>query len=149
VAQLVARLRMLVVQRGDAWLNVDVTLPQLRALFVLGRRQPLPVSELAQLLHQRLAAVSALVTRLVRAGWVRRSEDPDDRRRVLLTLSDEGTALLRGVDDRAAARFAAVLARMSPEGRENLAVALDELVRLFSDRDPAHDRDDPADPDPR
>jgi hypothetical protein len=68
---------------------------------------------------------------------------------VLLTLSDEGTALLRGVDDRAAARFAAVLARMSPEGREHLAVALDELVLLFSDRGPADHSDDPADPDPR
>jgi DNA-binding MarR family transcriptional regulator len=149
VELLVARLRALVMQRSDAWLNVDVTLPQLRALFLIGQRQPLTVSDLAALLDQRLAAVSALVTRLARAGWVRRSKDPTDRRRVLLALSEDGAALLRGVNDRSAVRFATVLARMSPQGRQHLAVALDELVGLFSDQDPAQDRDGTRDHDPR
>jgi DNA-binding MarR family transcriptional regulator len=139
---LVARLRALVLQRADTWLDVDVTLPQLRALFLVGQHQPVTVSDLAALLGQRLAAVSALVTRLARAGWVRRSEDPSDRRRILLRLSDEGVTLLQGLNDRSAARFAAVLARMSPQGRRHLAGALDELVRLAAEPDAAHD-DDP------
>jgi DNA-binding MarR family transcriptional regulator len=131
--QLAARLRALAIQRQDAWLDLDLTLPQLRALFVVRRRQPLTVSDLADALGQRLAAVSALVTRLVRAGLLQRSEDPNDRRRVRLELTDHAERLLAAVDDRSAARFAAILGRMSPQGRQALAMALDELVRLLHD----------------
>jgi DNA-binding MarR family transcriptional regulator len=131
-----------VLQRADTWLDIDATLPQLRALFLVGQHQPVTVSDLAALLGQRLAAVSALVTRLVRTGWLRRAEDPSDRRRVLLSLSDEGVTLLEGINDRSASRFSEMLRRMSPQGREHLAIALDELVGLVAEpsRDRAHDQ---------
>lgn len=132
VAQLAFRLRALVLRRQDAWLELDLTMPQLRALLVVRQGQPLSVSEVAAALDQRLAAVSALVNRLVRAGLVRREEDPDDRRRVRLQLTDEAERTLTSMDDRAAERFAAILARMSPRGRRALNTALEELVELFS-----------------
>lgn len=132
VAQLAFRLRRLVMQRQDAWLDLDLTMPQLRALTVVRRRQPVTVSELAGELDQRLAAVSALVNRLVRAGLVTRAEDPDDRRRIRLGLSEDAERMLAGIDERAAARFTEVLGRMSPQGRRSLAAALDELVEILS-----------------
>jgi DNA-binding MarR family transcriptional regulator len=144
VEQLAARLRALAIQGQDAWLDLDLTLPQLRALFVVRQRQPLTVSDLASALGQRLAAVSALVTRLARAGLLRRSEDPNDRRRVRLELTHHAERLLAAVDDRSAARFAAILGQMSPQGRHALAMALDELLRLLHDATDQH-----AQPGPR
>lgn len=144
VAQLASRLRALVMQRQDAWLDLDITMPQLRALFAVRRRQPITVSDLADALGQRLAAVSALVTRLVRAGLLRRSEDPQDRRRIRLELTDHAERVLAAVDDRSAARFTAILGRMSPQGRQALATALDELIGLA-----ATAPDTPPDPQPR
>jgi DNA-binding MarR family transcriptional regulator len=132
VARLAAQLRALVMRRSDAWLDLDITMPQLRALRCIGRRQPMSVSALAEVLEQRLAAVSALVARLARAGLVQRSEDPDDHRRVLLEVTDEGERMLTGVDSRAEERFEAVLGQMSPHGRQCMAVALGELIDLLS-----------------
>ncbi|MDN5856517.1 MAG: MarR family transcriptional regulator [Actinomycetia bacterium] len=130
VRPLLARLRELVVQRPDTWADLDVTMPQLRVLFAVRRKQPISVSALADTLELRLAAASALVNRLVRAGLLHRSEDPRDRRRVLLALTDSAEQALTRVDERSTARFAAVLTRMSPEGRRHLAAALMELVHL-------------------
>jgi DNA-binding MarR family transcriptional regulator len=132
VARLAAQLRGLVMRRSDAWLDLDITMPQLRALFCISRQQPMSVSALADALDQRLAAVSALVTRLVRAGLVQRAEDPHDRRRILLEVTGDGERMLTGVDNRAADRFEAVVAQMSPRGRHCMAVALGELIDLLS-----------------
>jgi DNA-binding MarR family transcriptional regulator len=131
-AQLASRLRALVLRRQDAWLELDLTMPQLRALLVVRQHQPVSMSGVAKALDQRLAAVSALVNRLVRAGLVHREEDPDSRRRVRLRLTDEAERMLTQLDDRAAQRFSAIVARMSPQGREALNAALEELVELFS-----------------
>src|SRR5438445_13111608 len=65
------------------WSEVDVTLHQLKALHFLGERGDLSVGGLAECLGTKLPGASIHAEHLVRAGLVVRSEDPDDRRRVL------------------------------------------------------------------
>lgn len=131
-ARLASRLRTLALQRQDAWLELDLTLPQLRALFAVRRRPGCTVSELAASIDRSLAATSALATRLVRAGLLQRVSDQSDLRRVRLELTDETEQMLSAVDQRATDRFTAVLGRMSPRGRAALTTALTELVELLS-----------------
>jgi DNA-binding MarR family transcriptional regulator len=131
-AELASRLRSLALQRQDAWLDLDLTLPQLRALFAVRRRPGCTVSELATSIDRSLAATSALANRLVRAGLLQRVPDQADLRRVRLELADDAERMLSAVDQRAADRFTAVLGRMSPRGRAALTTALTELVELLS-----------------
>ncbi|GAA3017913.1 MarR family winged helix-turn-helix transcriptional regulator [Streptosporangium longisporum] len=145
VARLASRLRMLTLQRSDAWLDLDLTLPQLRVLFAVRRRDGCTVSELSETLGRRLAATSALVNRMVRAGLLQRVSDADDHRRVRLRLTDEAERMLTTTDQRSADRFAAILGRMSAQGRAALAGALSELIELVS-ADLAEDRTPGADP---
>jgi DNA-binding MarR family transcriptional regulator len=133
VETLAQRLRALVLRRPAAWPDVDVTLPQLRTLTVVRRRQPLGVTELAGILGMRLAATSALVNRVVRAGLLHRSPDPHDRRRVQLSLTADGMHLLTTLDERSAGQYHSLLQRMSPQGRRALAFALEELIGLLAD----------------
>ncbi|MQA95302.1 MAG: MarR family transcriptional regulator [Streptosporangiales bacterium] len=55
-----------------------------KALGVISRGGPLPAGALADRLGMRASAVTALVDRLERAGYVTRAPDPADRRRVLI-----------------------------------------------------------------
>ncbi|SHN46218.1 DNA-binding transcriptional regulator, MarR family [Cryptosporangium aurantiacum] len=55
-----------------------------KALGVIVRSGPLPTGALAPELGVGITAVTGIVDRLVRAGYVRREPDPADRRRVLL-----------------------------------------------------------------
>ncbi|WP_327640346.1 MarR family transcriptional regulator [Kribbella sp. NBC_00482] len=50
---------------------------------------PLGVNELAERLEVTPATVSLMVTELTRKGILERQEDPTDRRRAIITLSDD------------------------------------------------------------
>ena len=75
------------------FMEVDLTVPQLRVVFLLAEAGPMRMSPLAQELGITLSACSHLVDKLVSAGLVARSEDPGDRRVVRCSLTDEGQAL--------------------------------------------------------
>ncbi|WP_016699342.1 MarR family winged helix-turn-helix transcriptional regulator [Actinoalloteichus spitiensis] len=62
---------------------------------------PLPAGELARRLRLTTGAITHLVERLVRAGWVRRTTDDSDRRRVLVEA-------LPGTGERMVANYAAL-----------------------------------------
>ena len=70
-------------------------------------RGPLRVKELADAVVLSPTAMSRFVDRVEAAGYVRREPDPDDRRALRVTITDEGRALLkrmwpiysRGIDE--------------------------------------------------
>ena len=79
--------------QGDR-MALNLTIGQLRVLFVLFGQTPMPMSALAQLLGIALPSCTNIVNRLVRAGMVERQEDSSDRRLVLCTLSERGNTLV-------------------------------------------------------
>ena len=66
-------------------------------LWALYRRpeRRLRVNELAREVVLSPTAMSRFVDRVEQAGYVRREADPDDRRALRVTITDEGRALLR------------------------------------------------------
>jgi DNA-binding MarR family transcriptional regulator len=79
---------------GQAWMQIDLTLPQLRTLFVLAEEGPLVIGQIAQRLGIGLSTGGHLVDRLVQAGLAERTEDVEDRRRTLARLTPKGEELL-------------------------------------------------------
>ena len=76
------------------WLQLDLTLGQLRALFMLFQAGPTPIGQLGARLGLGRPAASLLVDALVRRGLAERFEDPTDRRRTLTRLSAEAQRLI-------------------------------------------------------
>lgn len=66
-------------------LTINVT--DLESLEVLAREGRMTAGRLAELIGLTTGAVTGLVDRLVRAGYVTRSPDPEDRRKVLIELN--------------------------------------------------------------
>jgi DNA-binding MarR family transcriptional regulator len=85
------------------WLDLDLTLQQLKSLMVITASGSMPVSRLAELLHLQRSATSTLVDHLVHLGLFARAEDRDDRRRTLVDLTPSGremvTRLRQGRED--------------------------------------------------
>lgn len=84
---------MLATSKMD-WLTIDVSLTQLKCLVVLLDVEALPGHQLATALHLSRPATSMLVDHLVRAELVGRNDDPLDRRRTLVRLTDRGRAYI-------------------------------------------------------
>ena len=74
---------------GDTWLNLDLTVPQIRTLARL-RQGPARMSDIAARLGCSLSSATSMVERLEGKGLVQRVHDPDDRRVVICRLTPEG-----------------------------------------------------------
>ncbi len=76
-----------------AWLGAELTMTQVKVLFVLLVAGPLSLGELARMMQVKVATASGVVDRLVVAGLVSREPDPADRRYLRLGLTEDGRAL--------------------------------------------------------
>ena len=75
------------------WLDLELTMAQVRALMTLSRAGPTTVSALGHLLGIQQPAASHAVDKLVRLGFAERYEDQEDRRRTLVRLTPRAEAL--------------------------------------------------------
>lgn len=123
-------LRGMSAETTDDWLQVDLTLAQIKALFVLWNQSPMTVGALGERLGVGVPAASHLVERLVQLGLVERREDESDRRRTHVSPSPEGAALvdrLRAVRGEQLRRW---LERLGDEQLAALVKGTDALVKV-------------------
>src|SRR5437868_6571466 len=93
------------------------------------------VGELAADERVSTAAMSKRVSRLERDGLVTRTQETADRRRVGLTLTDDGQRTLRRVRSRRTAWLASRLDTLSPDELAAVGAALDALGHLLADEE--------------
>jgi DNA-binding MarR family transcriptional regulator len=122
----------------------DISLTSIATLSTLDRTGPRRITELAASEGVTQPSVTSLVASLVRAGYVERRSDPDDKRVVMVAITEAGSAYLRTrreatrqafVDaaDKLPADEAAVLAAALPV-IEHLRDLVDEQRSLGRDR---------------
>ncbi len=109
----------------------DLTGPQLWALWELGRIRPCALRDLAEKLRLDSSTVVGVVSRLVAKGLVVRQQDPEDGRRISLTPSVKGEAILAAAPHPAQGHLLAGLEGMDRETVEQLRDALAILVQVL------------------
>jgi DNA-binding MarR family transcriptional regulator len=108
--------------------------PQQVGLLVAIKYEPgITVGELAAEERVSTAAMSKRVSRLERDGLVARTPSQTDRRRVELSLTEEGQRTLRRVRSRRTAWLASRLDSLSPAELDAVAAAVDPLSRLVDE----------------
>src|SRR6185437_730244 len=76
------------------WMELDLTMAQLKTLFTLEYGGPMTIGQTGEKLRISLPTASHLVDRLVQGGYVERTEDPVDRRRTLASTTASGSELV-------------------------------------------------------
>ena len=79
------------------WLSLDLTMPQLKVVLLLFLNGPERMGTIASALGVSLATATGVVDRLVEKDMVTREGDPNDRRIVLIRLSDQGEKMITGL----------------------------------------------------
>ncbi len=100
-------------------------------LFVLHALSETPadsLNELAARTFTHQSSVSTVVERLVRKRYVSRTRSTADARRIVLSLTPSGRALLRSSPDIAQLRLISALRELAPRDRRALARILDSVV---------------------
>jgi DNA-binding MarR family transcriptional regulator len=112
---------------------LGVTGGQVSLLFQIQQHRGIGVRDLAALERVSAASMSSHVDRLERAGLIKRTPDPSDRRRQGLSLSAEGDRVLRSVKSRRTAWLAARLQELPPDELAALDAAVEPLLALLEE----------------
>jgi DNA-binding MarR family transcriptional regulator len=120
-------------------MELEFTMAQFKALFLLDSSGPVTVSRFAEAVGTKPPAASVFVDRLEQGGLVVRRDDGADRRRVVIDLTEKArqmVARLRGNHE----RVIAAIDRLSPAAQDALAAGMealaDELERERARLDP-------------
>lgn len=123
--------------RLEAQLRQDsgLTYPEYHALsqISMAPHRTLRLSELATVANMTLSHLSRVISRLERAGWVRRSPDPDDGRSTLAVLTPAGWAKVeQSAPGHVEAVRRLVFDPLSPEQATALGEAAAQVVQAVS-----------------
>jgi DNA-binding MarR family transcriptional regulator len=117
---------------APAWIDLDLTMSQMKGLRALAFSGPATVSQLAEVLRISQPTASQLVDRLVQAGLADREEDSADRRRTIVRLNRRGQQLHERLRGQLRDRFRHWLQRMNTGDLEALHRGYQALARIAS-----------------
>jgi DNA-binding MarR family transcriptional regulator len=114
--------------RSLSAVSEHVTLTQYRVLVVLASRGTQTVAALAEELGVTAPTASRMCDRLLRDGFISRTEDPEDRRRVSLALTTAGRRLLDDVTERRRKEIQRVLESVPARTQRSLVKGLHQFA---------------------
>jgi MarR family transcriptional regulator, lower aerobic nicotinate degradation pathway regulator len=109
-------------------IGANLTPTQWAALAKLNESGPSPQNLLGRLTAMDAATIKGVIDRLTKRGFTRTKPDPDDKRRLLVTVTERGAALYERARPIAADITKATLAPLSAREREQLMALLTKLV---------------------
>jgi DNA-binding MarR family transcriptional regulator len=115
----------------DFWRSHELTLMQVRCLRLL-KDAPLPAGDLARRLGLSPASMTRLLERLESRALLVRQADVQDRRRVLVSLTETGTAMTGSFDFWLKTPAVDAFYAMTPDEQERVAASLEILVQQLA-----------------
>jgi len=112
----------------EAWLDLSLTIGQLKSLFFIDFEGSTNFKKLATALGVTPPNVTGIVDHLVERGLVSREENPEDRRMLLLKITDKGEALLAKLRESRITHMSDILSQLSLEELSALAKGLSALA---------------------
>ena len=96
----------------DVWMDLTLTVPQLKSLFFITNEGTTNLRKLATALNVTPSNVTGIVDRLVQQGLVSRQENPKDRRVSLLRPTEHGEATVDNLRERRTSYLSRVLGQL-------------------------------------
>jgi DNA-binding MarR family transcriptional regulator len=110
-----------------------LTLPQWRVLAIVNRYGPQNLKAIAHWMGVHPSTATRACDALVKNRLLHRQEDPQDRRRIVLTLSEDGQVLVDSLLEHRRQAIAGVVAAVPADRRNRLAEAMQDFARAVGD----------------
>jgi DNA-binding MarR family transcriptional regulator len=114
---------------SERLVRMGISMAQLHILYTLQRSGEMPMSRLADVLHVSLSNATGLIDRIEERGFVERTRVPEDRRVVVIRVTDAGRRMLEEVDAISTELLRSVFARIGRTQLAGVGRAIAELRR--------------------
>lgn len=112
-----------------------VTMAQCHAIVEIGRAGSISLNELANLLNLDNSTMSRTVNNLVTGNLARRDLDPQDRRYVTISLTEEGSRIFEGIETNTGSYFKKVYETIPENKRGQVLESLQILLSALEEND--------------
>jgi len=132
-----------------SWHRGALSLVQLSVLAILEAEGPLPMNRLAEWLDVSDASATGIVDRIERRGFVERRHATDDRRLVLVHLTDAGRSVFQDIERHRRERVASLLDELADDELAGLLRglrAMNAAAARLAAQDPAAPEPAPCGP---
>jgi len=119
----------------EIWMELPVTMAQLKSLFFISNNGNTNLRKLAEALNVTSTNTTGIIDRLVKQGLVDRSEDPTDRRMLFLCTTAKGEELVTRLRERKRGYLKEVLSRMNDTDLQSLADGLKAFIEAGETKD--------------
>ncbi|PLX92608.1 MAG: MarR family transcriptional regulator [Desulfuromonas sp.] len=111
--------------------GMDLTYNQYKTLLTIADRGSCTLGELGRELDVAMSSASQMVDRLVSQGWVDRTQDSDNRRQVLISLTPAGGDLLATLQETILAGYRQLFARLPEHEQEALVQSFETIAGIL------------------
>jgi DNA-binding MarR family transcriptional regulator len=130
------------------WHKGSLSVVHLNVLALLESVGPIPMTQLAEELDVSVASATGIVGRMEKRGLVERRHGEEDRRLVLVHLTETGTGIFRSIDERRRGHLVRLVELLSDEERAGLLVGLRAMREVRAGQRGERPRHPTADCDP-
>lgn len=113
----------------EPWIELGLTIAQLKSLFFIVDKEKTNFKRLAEALGVTPPNITGIVDRLVEQGLVSRTENPDDRRIMVLQATEKGRELLNRLNQKRYDQMVQILGHISAEELNALVTGYTALVK--------------------
>lgn len=111
--------------------GLDLTYNQYKTLLTIADAGRCSLGDLGRELEVAMSSASQMVDRLVAQGLVRRQQDADNRRQVVIRLTPRGQALIGELRQGILARYRRLLKQLDDGEQEELVAAFESIARIL------------------
>jgi DNA-binding MarR family transcriptional regulator len=114
----------------DAWMELSLTVPQVKSLFFITNHSTTNFKNLAKAMKVTPSNLTGVIDRLVEQGLVSRTENPEDRRQIQLRATEKGEAQVAELRERRTSYLSKALNDLSVEELKIIGEGLALLARV-------------------
>ncbi|CAB5093567.1 hypothetical protein D3OALGA1CA_3350 [Olavius algarvensis associated proteobacterium Delta 3] len=118
-------------QMGTSDEYFGLSYPQLHAMMMVRMREQLTMSELAELLEVSPSSASSMVDKLVERGCLVREHSTADRRKVIVTVSEEAKHSISGIEEKLLQLFTDIVEKIGPDTTQKWCDVLKEVKKAL------------------
>jgi MarR family transcriptional regulator, organic hydroperoxide resistance regulator len=116
-----------------AWLEVSLTIAQIKSMFFIANESSVNFRTLAKALKVTPSNVTGIIDRLVEQQLVSRKENPEDRRMSMLQLTAKGTKLISGLREMRDTQMLKVLKNLSEDELNTIMKGYTSMAKAVND----------------
>jgi MarR family transcriptional regulator, organic hydroperoxide resistance regulator len=115
--------------------SVGLTTPQFHILMMVKEKGPCKVTTLAELMGVKPSAISVMIDKLVAQGLVDRQHQENDRRVVMLSITDTGNQTLEQMSQQSNEIIGGYFNVCTPEEIEKMIQTLEKITTGLADQE--------------